>query len=97
MSKLRLPLIVLCCLALGACATTPRPPATPASPPADLLVAPVDLQTLPPTTDLAVTPAPVSDAVALSTVAQNYETCRDAIAQVRGWQRWWAEVQPPAE
>jgi hypothetical protein len=35
---------------------------------------------------------PVTDAAALSTVAGNYEQCREYIEQLRGWQQWWGEV-----
>ena len=35
---------------------------------------------------------PVADAAALETVAGNYEQCREYIDQLRGWQRWWNEV-----
>lgn len=35
---------------------------------------------------------PVEDAAALETVATNYEQCREYIAQLDGWQRWWGEV-----
>lgn len=35
---------------------------------------------------------PVEDAAALETVATNYEQCREYIAQLEGWQRWWGEV-----
>lgn len=37
---------------------------------------------------------PVTDAAALEAVASNYEQCREYIAQLDGWQRWWAEVKP---
>lgn len=37
---------------------------------------------------------PVEDAAALESVAGNYEQCRDYIAQLEGWQRWWDEVKP---
>lgn len=37
--------------------------------------------------------APVTDAAALATVADNYIDCRGAIEQVKGWQAWWAVVQ----
>lgn len=37
--------------------------------------------------------APVTDATALATVADNYIDCRGAIEQVKGWQAWWAVVQ----
>lgn len=40
--------------------------------------------------------APVTDAAALDTVAANYEHCRDALAQLNGWQQWWRAVQTPA-
>lgn len=33
--------------------------------------------------------APVADAAALETVADNYAACRLAIEQVKGWQRFW--------
>lgn len=33
---------------------------------------------------------PVEDAAALETVADNYTGCRTAIAQVKGWNEWWA-------
>lgn len=36
---------------------------------------------------------PVEDAAALESVAGNYEQCRDYIAQLEGWQRWWGEVK----
>lgn len=37
---------------------------------------------------------PVADATALDTVAGNYQTCRELIKQVQGWQAWWNTVQP---
>jgi hypothetical protein len=37
---------------------------------------------------------PVEDTAALESVAGNYEQCRDYIAQLEGWQRWWDEVKP---
>lgn len=37
---------------------------------------------------------PVTDAAALETVAGNYENCRDHIAQLDGWRRWWNQVKP---
>lgn len=37
--------------------------------------------------------APVTDAAALATVADNYIDCRGAIEQVKGWQAWWGAVQ----
>lgn len=37
---------------------------------------------------------PVEDAVALETVSDNYAQCREYIAQLEGWQRWWSEVKP---
>lgn len=36
---------------------------------------------------------PVDDAVAIATVADNYASCRDALAQVAGWQDWWQTVR----
>ena len=36
---------------------------------------------------------PIEDAAALESVAGNYEQCRDYIAQLEGWQRWWDEVK----
>ncbi len=36
---------------------------------------------------------PVEDAAVLESVAGNYEQCRDYIAQLEGWQRWWGEVK----
>ena len=36
---------------------------------------------------------PVEDAAVLESVAGNYEQCRDYIAQLEGWQRWWDEVK----
>lgn len=40
--------------------------------------------------------AGVTDAAALDTVAENYNRCRDALDQVRGWQAWYGVVTPPA-
>lgn len=40
--------------------------------------------------------AGVTDAAALDTVAENYNRCRDAIDQVKGWQAWYGIVMPPA-
>lgn len=37
--------------------------------------------------------APVDDAVAITAVADNYASCRDALAQVAGWQEWWQTVR----
>ena len=37
---------------------------------------------------------PVTDAAALETIAGNYEQCRDHIAQLDGWRRWWNQVKP---
>lgn len=37
---------------------------------------------------------PVTDAAVLETVAGNYENCRDHIAQLDGWRRWWNQVKP---
>lgn len=36
---------------------------------------------------------PVSDAAALETISENYTECRSAIAQVVGWQEWWATAK----
>ncbi|MDX9716266.1 MAG: hypothetical protein RBT67_02730 [Thauera sp.] len=36
---------------------------------------------------------PVTDAAALDTVANNYEQCREYIAQIEGWQRWYETVK----
>lgn len=36
--------------------------------------------------------APVADAAALDTVAENYTDCRDWRGQLLGWQRWWHDV-----
>lgn len=37
--------------------------------------------------------SPVTDAAALETVAENYESCRNLIAIVRGWQSYWNTVK----
>jgi hypothetical protein len=41
----------------------------------------------------ATTAAPVTDADALETVAENYELCRSWRADLIGWQRFWATLQ----
>lgn len=38
---------------------------------------------------------PVEDAAALQTVGENYQACRNAIAQVEGWQRRYHRLEAP--
>lgn len=35
---------------------------------------------------------PVEDAVAIETVADNYEGCRESIRKLSGWQLWWSDI-----